>query len=259
MKVLFRPEGCIPLEQVLDNVRLANLRGLPHVKGSGRLALVGGGPSAARYLDELRAWPGEVWGINGAASWLVDQGIAATFVTVHPMVDNVSPRVRRAVLGEECSPELFDALSDRAVFLLTDQTPSGQTLPRGGTTATAVAICAPLLGFTDVSFFGCEGSYAATTHNYPVYQDPAEPWVIVRANGETFRTKAEFLMQSRIIAEFVHAYPFYEERSGGLLAALVQDHDYDVTDMAPSLLAKLDAEDKPYGDPAFHDRSQSAA
>jgi hypothetical protein len=148
---------------------------------------------------------------------------------MHPVIQ-LDPRVKRAVLGEECSPALFDALSDTELYILTDRTPSGQTLPRGGTTATAVALAAPLLGFADTTFFGCEGSYGLSSHNYPVYQDPDEPWVIVRVCGETFRTKAEFLLQSYILAELVHAFPIYEERSGGLLAALVRDNQYEVID-----------------------------
>ena len=54
--------------------------------------------------------------------------------------------------------------------------------------------------------------------------------MIVRVGNEIFRTKAEFLLQSYILAELVHAFPIYEEKSGGLLAALVSDNQYEVID-----------------------------
>lgn len=235
MRVYFEPPGCIPLSEIIENARLSKLRGLSEPSGKGlRLALVGGGPSAAEHLDVLRAWDGEVWAINGAWAWCRDHGIAATFVTFHPMVD-VPAGVVRAVIGEECSPALFDALAGCELYTLTDESPNGQALPRGGTTATAVAVKMPLLGFYDLTFFGLEGSYGARTHNYAVYQDPDEPWMVVKVGGETFQTKLEFLTQSIILAELVHAYPIYEERCGGLLGALVRDHEYDVIEMAPIL------------------------
>lgn len=250
MKLIFRAEGCIPLADVLENVRLSKLRGLSEPRGRGeRLALVGGGPSAADHVEMLRQWGGEVWAINGAAQWCIERGIPATLVTMHPWVD-VPDCVTRVVLGEECSPELFDVCADRELYVLNDETPSGQVLPRGGTTATAVAIKFPFLGFRDLTLFGLEGSYSGNlTHNYEVYRDPNEPWVIVEANGQMFRTKAEFLLQGRWLAEFIHAYPIYEERSGGLLRALIHDHDYDVIDMAPCLKVRLDPEDVNDGSP----------
>lgn len=241
MRIQFSAPGCISLEQILENERSAELRNLPHVVGQGRLALVGGGPSVLEHIDELRSWNGEVWGINGAASWLADQGIEnVVFCTLHPELQQVSPKVRRCVLGDECSPELFDYLNDREIRVLSDKLPNGNRQSRGTSTATGIAIAmVPTThwpSFNDITFFGCECSYGESTHLYEVYDDPKHAWVIVRANGQTFRTKTEFLNQAIILAEFIHRYPIYEERSGGLLAALVADHEYEVLDAAPWVL-----------------------
>lgn len=244
MRIVWEPPGCISLAETLENCRQSRALNLDEARGSGRLALVGGGLSVARNVDALRAWPGEVWGINGAASWLCERGIDATLVTLHPMIHGVSPKVRRAVLGEECSPELFAAMSDRELRILTDDGPAnGHPLIRGGNTCLAVTIAAPHRGFDGVTYFGCEGSYGGSSHAYDVYQDPNEPWVVVRVAGETFRTKLELLHQSAILAELVHAMPDrFEDRSGGLLSALVRDHEYDVIEMAPLLVSGFDAE-----------------
>lgn len=256
MKLQFYPTGCLTDEEEVRNVTHSRNLGLRPARGSGRLALVGGGPSALKELETLRNWQGEVWAINGAAKWCHGQGIKATLVTLHPFID-VPDCVERVILGEECSPELFDKCRDRDLYVLTDKTASGQTVPRWCSTATAVAFMVPILGFFDVTFFGLEGSYGETSHNYEVYQDPDEFWLTVSANGETFRTKAEFLLQSQCLAELIFKYPIYEERSGGLLRALVSDHLYEVHDMAPKLRAQIEAEQ--HGDSTFHDRPQSAA
>lgn len=262
MKIQFSAPGCIPLDEVLGNARHAATLGLPHVSGRGRLALVGGGPSVREHLDELQRWPGEIWAINGAASWLVGQGIAnVTFCTLHPGVQAVDRRIRRCILGDECSPAMFESLKDREVLLMTDELPNGSRIPRGPSTVTGVAIAmVPTTlwpSFDDITFFGCECSYGITTHLYEVYDNPMHAWLSVRANGQTFRTKTEFLMQAQVLAELIHKYPTYEERSGGLLSALVKDHDYDVIDAAPWLLRQI--EDEANGDSAFIDGQKSAA
>lgn len=237
-------------------MRSAQARALPFARCSGHLALVGGGPSVANHLDELRAWGGEVWAINGAWAWLRGHGIDATFCSLHPLVD-VPQGVNRAVLGDECAPEFFDALKGAEVLLLPDQMPTGGRFNRGPTTATGVAIASVAVGFSEVSFFGLEGSYAERTHNYDVYQDPTEFWVIVKANGETFRTKGEFLLQSQELSNLVHALPHrFHDRSGGLLAALVQDFDYDVLDASPALLAVIE---ESYGHQSLYYGQESAA
>lgn len=247
MKIQFSAPGCIPLETVLENARRSGTLGLPHVVGRGRLVLVGGGPSVRNHLATLRAWDGEIWGINGVASWLVNEGVRnVTFCTLHPGIQAISPLIRRCVLGDECSPEQFAALSDRDVLLMTDVLPNGSRVPRGPSTVTGVAIAmVPTThwpSFEDITFFGCECSYGQTSHLYDVYQSPNEAWVVVQANGETFRTKTEFLMQAQVLSELIHKFPTYQEQSGGLLRALVQDHEYEVIDAAPWLLDQIEKE-----------------
>lgn len=229
MKLELDYVGCIPLEEVHANVRRHDALGIPCPKRSGRLALVGGGLSASEHIEDLINWPGDVWAINGAAQWCLHNSIDATLVTLHPNLELV-PATRRAVLGAECSDELFAKCADKDICLL-------PTLDRGPTTATGVTIAAPRCGFSGITLFGCEGSYGAQTHNYEVYEDPNELWVVIAADGQTFRSKAEFFLQSRILADLIRGWPDnVEERSGGLLRALVNDPDYDVTDLAPALM-----------------------
>jgi hypothetical protein len=239
LRLKLTPGGCIPERQTIAHIASARKRDLPIVKGSGRLALVGGGLSAADHIETLRQWDGEVWAINGAATWCIANGINAALVTVHPTITEIAPSIRRVVLGSECAPGLFDACSDRDLRILPDVEINGE-MQRGGTTATSVALALPYMGFADVTFFGLEGSYGERSHNYDVYQDPNELWVVVKACDGEYRTKLEFLHQSQLLAELVHKYPQFEERSGGLLRALVKDHEHDEIDMSPILLEEIE-------------------
>lgn len=240
MRLKLTPGGCIPEAQNLAHIRSARNRGLPIVNGSGSLALVGGGLSAADEIETLRRWDGEVWAINGAAMWCHEHGINAAFVTVHATITEIAPILNRVVLGVECAPALFDSVLDRDLRMLPDVEIDG-LMYRGGTTATATAIALPYMGFDDVTFLGLEGSYGERSHNYDVYQDPNELWVTVKASDGEYRTKLEFLHQSIVLAELVHAFPRrFKERSGGLLRALVQDHEHDVIDMCPILVEEIE-------------------
>jgi len=240
VRLKLTPGGCIPESQNIAHIRAARKRGLPVVNGAGSLALVGGGLSAAEHIETLRHWAGEVWAINGAATWCHEHGINAAFITVHATIAAVDPRLNRVVLGVECSPALFDSVLDRDLRMLPDVEIDGQ-MYRGGTTATATAIALPYMGFDDVTFYGLEGSYGERSHNYDVYQDPKELWVTVRASDGEYRTKLEFLHQSIVLAELVHAFPGrFKECSGGLLRALVRDHEHDVIDMSPILLEEIE-------------------
>lgn len=240
MRLKLTPGGCIPERQTVQHIASARQRNLPVVKGRGkRLVLVGGGLSAADHIETLRQWDGEVWAINGAAKWCISHGIDASLVTVHPTITEIDPSIRRVALGTECAPELFDACAGLDLRVLPDVEIDGE-MQRGGTTATSVALALPYMDFLDVTFYGLEGSYGERSHNYDVYRDPNELWLIVKASDGEYRTKLEFLHQSQLLAELVHKYPQFEERSGGLLRALVKDHEHDVIDMAPVLLEEIE-------------------
>ncbi len=87
----------------------------------GKVAIVASGPSATEFVDLLKAWVGEIWGINGAFAWLIHRGIKPTgFVGLDPeallkeylitMPDDAT-----YYLGACCHPEVFDHLKGKNV------------------------------------------------------------------------------------------------------------------------------------------------
>lgn len=223
--------------EVRDTNAVENRKlGLPEHRGSGRLAVVGGGNSINDHIEELREWPGEIWAVNGTVNWCLDHGIDAAFFTVDAQPADVWPyrldRIGRAVLAIDCHPSMFAALNGASVSTL--------SMPDGGpTSANSADWLSFEAGYRGVTYFGCEGNFGDTTHAYK--SSPIEHWVRVKVGGELFYTKPEFLEQSRIMAEVIRAIPqFYSERSGGLLGAMVEHGmEYELMEISEAVAAGL--------------------
>lgn len=212
------------------NTRAALLRGLPEVScqrpmHAKRLAVVGGGPSVAARLEELRAFDGDVWGINATADWLIRQGVNARFFTVDgaPDIGAMVGCAKSGIVASSCDPSVFDALEYAEIFFIDKQ--YGRIAIYGGaTTACRAPLLALRMGYADVSFYGCEGSFDASTHAYR--HEDRDDVVIVEAGGQTFKTAPDFILQTESLAATIRDFPqFFHDRSGGLLGAMVAHPD----------------------------------
>jgi hypothetical protein len=175
------------------------------------LALVGGGPSAADHLDEIRAFD-EVWGINQVPAWLKTHGINATMFTIDPEV--MVPEaydIDRAIVAEYVSPEVFEALKGKDVRVF-------EAWWGGPTSMCRAPRIALNMGFARMTFFGCEGNFSKQTH---AYKDEVRSQIVVDCGGELNLTQPDYYMQGVELAELVRDFPtVFSERSGGLLEAL---------------------------------------
>lgn len=184
-----------------------------------KLAIVGGGGSAKDHLAELDIWDGEIWGVNGAASWLIENGVDATLFTISPCKypPHYLNGVTKAIFAHHCDPWLFDTLKAATVF----------AFDSNGVGPTSVCAAIPLtldMGYEEISLFGCEASYCGDTHVYQNIPDPSE--MLVRVNGADYRTNIGYFMQTRLLAHLIMEAPNYcKDRSGGLLSAVVADPD----------------------------------
>lgn len=202
--------------------------GLPKVlhlpKASGALAICGGAPSLQSSLDALRQWDGDIWAINGACAWLARRGVFSTFITVHPgawkpeELERATEGITRAFLADDCSPALFDALRGADVRTFSTEGDCGRN--GGSTTASRVPMLALKAGYSEMHFFGCEGSFAERSHTY---KDESGDWdVVIEAGGLSYRTNCQMMLQSENLALLIRAFPnILKDRSGGLLAAMV--------------------------------------
>lgn len=221
------------------NAKVIEAFGLPKHRGAGRLAVVGGGPSIRQHIEELRDWDGAIWAVNGTINWCLDHGIDAAFYTADAASASIWPydlsRVTRAVLAPDVAPDLISyLLKNGADVSLTGPIHSGPT------SANASDYISLESGYTGVTYFGCEGCFdEGDTHAFNSVSIP--DWVGVEVRGEYFRTKAEFISQSVMLANVIRAFPtIYTDKSGGLLRAMVENGpDYDVYMVSNSLFAKL--------------------
>ncbi len=213
-------------EETEANLAHARTLGLPHIERAGHVAVVGGGPSLAEHLDDLRAWQGPIWAINQAFMWLKARGIRSTFVTADPKPQpwlTVEPG-DRAYVCLHASPGLFAALEPAHV---TTYRLAEDEIHCGPTTATAIPYLAPYVGHRAVSFFGCDSSFGEESHVWDC--EMARDRIQARCGGADFITKPEFLMQCEALAALCREIPhIYRNRSGGLLAAMVADPEYEV-------------------------------
>ena len=242
----------IPADQMDRNIALARARGLPTIKGrartcSGPLHVIGGGPSARRFL-ELRPH-GEIWAINGTCTWLREAGFDPVFFSVDalPMVADFARGARRAVIAEQCDPSVYDAL--RGADIVTFACNHGEVVITGSTTATATPATAIELGYAPITFWGCEGSYERSRTHADRHEPRAEE-LVVEVGGELFLTAPDFLKQCEELAAFFGIEqrrqgmpPIFRDESGGLLRAMIEHGcDYDVKWLSNKMIETLTPE-----------------
>ncbi len=220
-----------------------------HGSQSGRkLAVVGAGPLVVHDLDELRAWDGDIWAINSAARWLHQNGVDCTLITIDPLdMVGVFP-MRRALVATCCHPNLFKKLvhADVTTFDLAETVPHG--IAGGCTTALRSAALAFHLGYLDVSYFGCEGSYEGERDHVDYHNGEAEE-LVVRAGGRDYKIETGLLVQCTDFATLFATFPdVFKNRSGGLLKAIMEHPDtWEVVAVSAAMKAHLEKVNGPQG------------
>jgi hypothetical protein len=232
VKIAYTASCTIADDVLARNTQENTGRGLPFIGEvapvAPRLAIVGGGPSIAEHVDELRAFDGEVWAINGAYQWCRDHGIPASFYTVDalPWLAKDCRGARRAILAAHCDPEVFDALKDAHIEIVRL---GDDGLVHGTTSAGTAPIIAIERGHRHLTFYGCESSFGDTTHAYGEGRTRPSR-LAISCNGQTFVTSPQMLMQAEELSAIIAAAPdVFAERSGGLLRAMIADPDYDIS------------------------------
>lgn len=227
-------------EETSRNIANAKRLGFPRLgrAETPRLAVVGGGRSIEKCVDELKAFDGDVWAINGAFAWCQERGIDAWFFTVDP-TEKVVPyckNVGRAMVAMDCHPAVFAALSGAHVEAI--------DLPEdthGPITATAAPIIGLKRGYREFLFYGCEGNFNGTTHAYGDDEASLDMLLRVRCAGETFLTSADMAAGIEYLGEIIKGVPGCKDMSGGLLAAYLREPNIDIEAASPRLYQRATA------------------
>jgi hypothetical protein len=236
--VKFYGRASISEEQAARHIEHTKTLGLPRAEDTllhdRPLAVLGGGPSINSTVETLRCWPGDIWAINGAFNWCVVQQLNATYVSADPQPLVGDARLGpedSALLAEVCDPSVWERLGHARITTFEMSFKTGV----GPSTATYCLGLGPKLGYRQLTYFGCEGSFVEQRHAYDAPQDYMGA-MVVRVGGEEFTTSPALLIQSEVLASLIRKFPeVYREQSGGLLSALVEHGKWEPVSVDPSL------------------------
>ena len=217
-----KPEGtidkifelhCVADEKVRQkHINSALARGLPicirRSERKGKVAIVASGPSATEFVETLKEWDGEIWGINGAFAWLMKRGVKPTaFIGLDP--ENIlkgylieMPDDAAYYLAAQVHPDVYDHLAGKNVRIWFPadsevKFPAGAAQVYGGTTCLSRAPnLAYLLGWRDVHIFGGDSSYTRKSHVYGEEGDLPGGTFPIELNGRVFITTRQMLQQA---------------------------------------------------------------
>ncbi len=262
-RLSFTTTGLVPDEVYAEQARTNCKSGVPFIKlaepHTRPLAVVGGGPSAARHLEELKEWPGDIWGVNQSAAWLSHAAPKANvwMFTVDPDPVLAEPiwtaGVQKALLGTCCSPKLVNFFRDagKEVRLFNPhESPNADEVLSGGPSSVCRSfVPAMCLGYLSVTYFGCEGSidgvwengmFAPRTHAYRNETRPNQ--MVVKAGDELAVTTPDLYLSTLSLVKAINQYPLaLKEKSGGLLRMMLDHPDtWEIVALSEKLKNTLD-------------------
>lgn len=96
-----------------------------------------------------------------------------------------------------------------------------------------------LLGYQEVTYFGCEGSFSGEIYFYRHEHKPEQ--LVVRSKGVDYVTSTDLFVTTEQLAMTISAYPeHFKERSGGLLRAMIEDTQWGVVAWSEALRDRVD-------------------
>lgn len=215
-----------------------------------RLAIVGGGPSLKKTIDELRAFDGDIVVCGSAHDFVVTYGIIPTYAVVcepnNAPGDRVTdflknPQARtQYFIATCCDPSVFDDLEGYRICMWNnyggcdDECFDGEPAVNGGSTVTLRAINLSIaLGYHEMHFFGFDSCFEDENENHAYFSGEAdhkahaENWIPVRVRegGREFKTSGVWLAQAIQFQEMqrLMGHMFYPIIHGdGLIAEIVK-------------------------------------
>lgn len=218
-----------PVQQFYDNIAHNVTRAIPSFQIR-RAMLVGGGPSAADHLAEIRdlhanGW--SLWTVNGAHDWLVSQGIVPDYCTLLESNEVVNTFVRTPVTGvkyfiaSQCHPSIFDRLIAEHQFVcmwhagldaeahkiieLAD--PDATIFAQAQTTGLHSLALAWSHGIKRLNVYGMDSSHRPDRdHAYDNSQQADVPEFEFRFEDKVYRTTPTWANQAQTFARMIPAY-----------------------------------------------------
>ncbi len=272
----------VETDKLLGNVRSAIALDLPwfdtESEHDGHAVIVGGGPSLADTIDELKwrqSLGQSVWAMNGSARFLSDNGVTPDF---YVMLD-ARPENRKLLFGNgpktkyliasQCDPSVFDALahfdvtvwhanSEKMDSVLAAEKEKPVHLIGGGTTVGLNAmVLAFAAGYRKIHLYGFDSSYREDEHHaYPQALNDQDRVIDALYGEQKFKTTAWMAQQ---VNEFQDLVPglvadgcIITAAGEGLLQAVARDLAQNMPatpaqQRANAVLSRLNGAEQPRG------------
>ena len=194
------------------NIKDAIKRDLPWLQQAeahdGHAVIVGGGPSLASTLGELRYRKGlgqTIFATNGAGKFLLENGIEPD----HLVILDARPENARflipchAFLASHCDPSLFDASAATLYHVNTDGIleatgrNSVDLISTGSTVGLIAMGIAHVRGYRKFHLYGMDSSITEKHHAYPQPENDADSIITATVGERTFKCAPWMVLQAQ--------------------------------------------------------------
>lgn len=238
-----------PVESLKANILKNNSRGHSEVQDLNEwrkgmpIAIVGGGPSLADTLDELRKYK-YIMACGSVYDYLVENNIIPTWCVVcdaDPVVNKYLTKKdidTKFLVASQCSEETFEFLHDKFVYIwhasgtnMEENTFGGDKILIGGgcTVGTRAMALALGFGYTNLQLFGFDTCVENNKHHAYDFQTEEETVgdiipVKVEETGKEYLVARYMLAQIFDFKQMCETYSFEINVHGrGILKDLVED------------------------------------
>lgn len=193
----------IPGNLARGHPKLHTLPGWKTLKGDAPLALIGGGPSLADTLEELKDFPVTMCA-GSTHDWLIEHGHIPTFCTIADPDPVCANYIRRAhpdveyLVATQCHPSVYEALEGKRIRtwhlwpcdeeFLVKHDPTWEAVGGGCTVGLRNVSIAVMMGFKNVHFFGYDSCYGETRSHVQDFSQEGEEAFL----GDTYNVSVNF-------------------------------------------------------------------
>jgi hypothetical protein len=236
----------VRIRNVATNIKrpIQRFLNLPHLlreRRQSHIALVGGGPSVALYLDKIREFD-NVMACGSPHDYLMDQGIVPTYaLCTDPAESTIRFYQKRSpdtlyMLASQCDPSMFEWLADYPVAMWHFKGQVGtmeteheffggeETMNWGCMVGVNAIQMALMLGYQYLHFFGYDCSFTGKTHAYDL-----EEWETTEVNesrtiatiGDDPSNQKQFSTSTAMITQCCQIFSVFESPDGRFLKGYV--------------------------------------
>lgn len=211
-------------ENVAHNVKLGFQQVQPHATNDVEVMIVGGGPSLADNIEEIRKLREDgvkLIAINNAYKFCVDHGVKPSAMVMvdarefnNRFVDPIIPECKYFI-ASQCDPSVFAKLPKEQTYIwhtsadlineiLAAQYDRWYPIPGGSTVLLRTIPLFRMLGFKRFHIFGCDSCLANNKHHaYEQKENDGQPVIPVSLGGKIFECHPWMVSQAQEFIDLI--------------------------------------------------------